>query len=562
MVRFAFNPNESSRKKMDVLRAEGSTTAFSALFTPQSITKDDRKKMHRKFFYEKEVLDLLQVIDGSKSDKNILGFLDYDKIKDGKMCQHIVCVLPYRASCDALEHLINKSKKKFKNLNTYEIINIAGLEKNDKYNKIENVKAKIRKCENEDHKKTITLTVNRMLTGCTVPEWDTMLYLKDTASPQEYDQAIFRIQNQYVKESRDESNKIVSKLNMKPQTLLVDFNPDRMFLMQEEKAKIYNVNIDKSGNSNLGERIKRELEISPIIILNHDKMMEVTPTNIIDMVREYSQDRSVVDEAKGIPIDKSLLDDPKIRAEIEKLEKIGSKHGLEIAPAVGEGDEMDLPDGPGGTQKIHESEKTLVNEKNHEESDEDKLVAKFTTYYAKILFFSFLTNFKVKTLEDVINQIDANKDNIRIANNLDLKKNVLVILNKKINKLITPQLDNKINNINDLANDKNLEAAKRVENALKRFGRLSVSEVITPKIVADKIISSLPDDSINKTTILLDIASKQGEFVYAVYKKFGKEVAGNFYSIPTSKIAYEFTRKVYSLLELDINLIEKNYTSY
>lgn len=56
--------------------------------------------------------------------------------------------------------------------------------------------------------------------------------------------------------------------------------------------------------------------------------------------------------------------------------------------------------------------------------------------------------------------------------------------------------------------------------------------------------------------MLLDIASKQGEFVYAVYKRFGKEVASNFYSIPTSKIAYEFTRKVYSLLELDINLIE------
>lgn len=39
-------------------------------------------------------------------------------------------------------------------------------------------------------------------------------------------------------------------------------------------------------------------------------------------------------------------------------------------------------------------------------------------------------------------------------------------------------------------------------------------------------------------------------------------IANNFYSIPTSKIAYEFTRKVYKLLELDINNIEQNYTSY
>ena len=62
--------------------------------------------------------------------------------------------------------------------------------------------------------------------------------------------------------------------------------------------------------------------------------------------------------------------------------------------------------------------------------------------------------------------------------------------------------------------------------------------------------------------MLLDIAAKQGEFVYAIYKKYGKEVANNFYSIPTSKIAYEFTRKVCILLELDVSHIIADYTSY
>lgn len=91
-------------------------------------------------------------------------------------------------------NLIIKNKELFKNLNSYEIINIAGVEDERTYKKTEAVKEKIRQCESED-KKTITLTVNRMLTGSTVEQWDTMLYLKDTASPQEYDQAIFRHQN-------------------------------------------------------------------------------------------------------------------------------------------------------------------------------------------------------------------------------------------------------------------------------------------------------------------------------------------------------------------------------
>jgi hypothetical protein len=103
-----------------------------------------------------------------------------------------------------------------------------------------------------------------MLTGSTVPEWDTMLYLKDTASPQEYDQAIFRLQNQYIKVFKEPSGDVV-KFNMKPQTLLVDFNPNRMFQMQEHKSQIYNVNTDKNGNSLLEERIRKELEISPIV---------------------------------------------------------------------------------------------------------------------------------------------------------------------------------------------------------------------------------------------------------------------------------------------------------
>ncbi len=197
MVRFAFNPNVSSRKKMEELKKNGVTYAFSSLFKPKSITKDSKNQNHKKFEHENEILDLLKVIDGSKIDENLLGFLDYEKIKEGNMCRHIVCVLPYRASCDAFESLIKTKKNKFKNLNSYEIINIAGVDNDRQYNDTQTVKKKIKVCEAKN-KKTITLTVNRMLTGSTVEEWDTMLYLKDTASPQEYDQAIFRLQNQYI----------------------------------------------------------------------------------------------------------------------------------------------------------------------------------------------------------------------------------------------------------------------------------------------------------------------------------------------------------------------------
>lgn len=130
---------------------------------------------HKLFVHEPEILELLEVIDGSKEDEELLGFLDYDKIKDGKKCRHIVIVLPYCASCDALEALIKNNTDKFRNLNDYEIINISGVDNPNRYKKPSDIKKAISDCEAKG-KKTITLTVNRMLTGSTVPEWYTIHY--------------------------------------------------------------------------------------------------------------------------------------------------------------------------------------------------------------------------------------------------------------------------------------------------------------------------------------------------------------------------------------------------
>ncbi|GGC93977.1 hypothetical protein GCM10011508_21470 [Flavobacterium lutivivi] len=556
MIRFAFNPNESSRKKMEEMKKHGVTYTFSELFRPQSIIQDKTNNLHKRFKYEKEILDLLKVIDGTEKDENLLSFLDYDKIKEGQMCRHIVCVLPYRASCDALESLI--SKDKFKHLSSYEIINISGVESEKAYKDTESVKAKIRKCESEN-KRTITLTVNRMLTGSTVHEWDTMLYFKDTASPQEYDQAIFRLQNQYIRLFKEPNGDVV-KFNMKPQTLLVDFNPNRMFQMQEHKSQIYNVNIEKNGNSKLEERIRKELEISPIVVLNKNKIQQIEPSDILDSVREYSSSRSVLDEATSIAVDFSLLDIEAIKAEIEKQGVIGSRQGIEIKGAKGDGDELEVDGDSEGGENGNGKGSSKPSSGNGEIEIDYK--GKFAMYYARILFFSFLTDSKVKSLQEIIACIKENQNNIRIASNLNLDNKILSLFEKHINPFVLSELDYKIHNINTLANDTTLSPILRASNAMKKFSRLSDSEIVTPETVTVKIINGLPAKAISKSTLLLDIASKQGEFVYALYKIYGKDVASNFYSIPTSKIAYEFTRKVYKLLELNVSNIEANYTTY
>lgn len=572
MVRFAFRPNESSRKRLEELKKSGTTYAFSALFKPQSIKKAAGGE-HKKFIYEREILDLLEVIDGSKSDDELLGFLDYGKLKEGKMCRHIVVVLPYCASCDALEELIKTNKDKFRNLNGYEIINISGVDKPNAYKSPKEIKTAITKNENTE-KKTITLTVNRMLTGSTVPEWDTMLYLKDTASPQEYDQAVFRLQNQYVKTFKDETTGKTIKFNMKPQTLLVDFDPNRMFVMQEKKSKIYNANVDTGGNSELEKRIEKELEISPIITVNKDKIERVVATDILKAVSNYQKDKGIKDEALEIPVDLSILDDSAIRAVIELENEIGSKSGLSVLAHDGGnedgGSELDVPKTPSedDADDMAPSIDTTPAFADGEHKQEISLAKKVQSYYTRILLFAFITKDTVISLSDIIAKMET-EENGRIAENLGLSKQVLTRLNQKTNKFVLSDLDYKIQNLNSLSRATDLSPAERASVAVNKFGKLGDAIVVTPSNICDDMVNLLPEEFIKSLPTengkVLDIAGTAGEFAVALHKRMTEHgldkafISSAIYTIPKSPICYELTRKLYEMLELNTANIAKEF---
>ena len=485
-----------------------------------------------------------------------MGFLDNERIKKGDLCRHIVMVLPYRASCDAMEALIKKQKKIFKNLSQYEILNITGVDDERLYRNLEDIKKKIADCEGQN-KKTLTLTVQRMLTGSTVPEWDTMLYLKETASPQEYDQAVFRLQNPYTRIYKTETGEI-AKRNMKPQTLLVDFDPDRMFFLQEMRAHIYDINTDTNGNRNLLERIEKELKVSPVIWLNKDKLQEVSPNDILNFIRQYSSERSVLDEAMDIPVDRSLLNIEALREDIMRQQPIGSKGGLKMKPTQEEGeDDIDLADV--GTPSPDDGDSTTSNKKKDEDDSYEK---RLSTLYSRILFFAFLTKERIMSLQDILNVIDCNQEHKRIANHLSISKTTLKLLFKHLNPNVLRELDYKIQNINDLANDESMTPIERVESAMKKFGRWSEAEVVTPIELAKKILSQIPHERIGIDAKFLDIASKEGEFASAIIQEFGDTYKDKIYSIPTSSIAYEFTRRVYEALKMPVENIITEYNSY
>ncbi len=547
MIRFAFNLNQSAIDRLNEMRNDGIDYRLNTLLEANN----------KKFKYESEVLDLLKAIDGSKEDENIFSFLNYDRIKEGMMCRHIVMVLPYRASCDAMKKML--SANTFANLGEYEVLNLAGVDCPARYKGTDyaiQIKTDIDRLESRG-KKTITLTVGKMLTGSTVSQWDTMIFLKDASSPQEYDQAIFRLQSQYVKTIKsDDGNEI--KYNMKPQTLLVDFDPTRMFVMQNRKSLISNINTSIRGNEELEERLHRELEISPIIFLNKGKLQRVEPNNIIDAVRRYSANKSIMDETFDVIVDDGVFDDTALKIFLEKEKEMSvSGNIFTTKPNEGEGDDVDT-DGS-------EVPTTDENPDTQEETPKEKLGdnelkslrKKLQTYYFKLLLFAYLSDGEEKTLTDIIHCIENDENGKRIARNLQLNVEVVKMIREKIHPMALNELENKINNVDTLGED--LEA--NVQAAMRRFSRLSSSEITTPEWVAKKMVDTLPDD-VTAQSRFLNIAGKIGEFEYALCNRYGDEVKRNIYTIPTSGVTYECTRKVCRMLGIPTENVFEDFTSY
>lgn len=109
--------------------------------------------------------------------------------------------------------------------------------------------------------------------------------------------------------------------------------------------------------------------------------------------------------------------------------------------------------------------------------------------------------------------------------------------------------------------------------SIKKFNRMSESEVITPSKVCDEMVGLLPEEGLKEIVSnqdkLLDIASKSGEYAVSLYKRLTSElryshedVRDIIYSIPTSSVAYEFTRRFYEILDINVENIAAGFNAY
>ena len=561
MVRFAFNLNDDAKQKVEDLTKDGKMSQLNELFGPMANNKDDDN--HVKFKHESYVLKTLQALDGSVESESIFPILNYDKLKEGKMAHHIVMVLPFKASCDAMEKLLTDYKDDFFNFSNYEIINIAGHDAPSR----QDAKNKIKNYANEG-KKTISLTVNKMLTGVTVPQWDAMIFLKDTQSPQEYDQAIYRLQSPYVTKQVDENGKILNKEDLKPQTLLIDFAPNRMMSIEQYKAFVLTASEGGVGNAKVKESLIRQMIASPIITINNEKLTQVQPTDVLKYIAAYSSEKGIIEEAGEISVDLSILENDIIKAAIDREHELGSKSGIQFGQNEDGDDETDAGDvdsEPSDDDDDEGADGDGSTDTAESKDSNDSLAKKIQNYYLRILFYAFLSGeTEINNLVDVVDSFDRNQ---RLAKHLGIEKSVLLKIDRALtNPWVRSELDNKISNANALLADNSVEPSEKIARAIRSFKRISESEVFTSKkiteLMVEQVLAEIDFTNFNTNPkLFIDIASKSGIYLLVLFDKLltqdvDSEIAKNcLYAVATSPVAYEFTRKVYELMGLPVDHI-------
>ncbi|MBR4170502.1 MAG: DEAD/DEAH box helicase family protein, partial [Kiritimatiellae bacterium] len=139
-VRFAFNPNPAAIRLMERLRSEGRSCRIADIFLPQ---QDADGNFTGTFAHPDEVAEFLRILDGSDEGESegFLSLLNHPRIIEGKLCRHVVMVLPRMASCDAMATALSSSG--FKTLSQYHVLNISGHNRPAKYDDPTEVKRDI-----------------------------------------------------------------------------------------------------------------------------------------------------------------------------------------------------------------------------------------------------------------------------------------------------------------------------------------------------------------------------------------------------------------------------------
>ncbi len=317
--------------------------------------------------------------------------------------QHSFWFLPSVAACHAMANLLTEKHNTF--WRDYTVLVAAGASAGIGLDALPPVRSAI---GHGFETKTITLTCGKLATGVTVPQWSSILMLRNLKSPETYFQAAFRVQSPWSLKNPNGDNPNEEEI-LKPICFVFDFAPTRALRQLSE----YGIGLSP-GESNPENAVKDLVSFLPVLAYDGANMTQIDAGGILDIAMAGTSATLLArkwESALLVNVDnetlRRVLDNPEAMAAVERIEGWRALGDNILETIINKSDKVKELRNKAKHGKLTTKEQKQLTDEEKEYKSKRKLVQeKLIKFATRIPAFMYLTDFRENTLQDVITKLE------------------------------------------------------------------------------------------------------------------------------------------------------------
>ncbi len=363
-----------------------------------------------KFRYEAEVQKWLDLIRGafmpSSVDNLKLGAqkppMPFSDVRLLNVLSHTFWFLPSVASCYAMRNLMAKRQNRF--YHDYKVVVAAGNAAGIGVAALPPVQEAM---DDPLTTKTITLSCGKLTTGVTVKPWTGIFMLRNSSSPETYFQAAFRVQSPWTVRNPDGTSPNEEQI-IKKECYVFDFAPDRALRQIADYSCRLNVE-EGSPEQKLAEFIS----FLPVLAYDGSSMKQIDAAGILDMAMSGTTATLLArrwESALLVNVDNETL--KRLMADAAAMKALMSIEGFrnlnqEIETIINKSEAVKKARKEKNDEDLTPQEKKELTEEEKEFKNKRKQIQeKLIKFATRIPIFMYLTDYRERTLKDVITQLE------------------------------------------------------------------------------------------------------------------------------------------------------------
>ena len=315
--------------------------------------------------------------------------------------QHSFWFLPNVAACHAMANLLAEKQNVY--WHDYAVLNVAGPGAGIGLHALPPVRKAI---GNGFDTKTITLSCGKLTTGVTVPQWSSILMLRNLKSPETYFQAAFRVQSPWSIKNPNGDNPNEEEI-LKPACFVFDFAPTRAL----QQLADYAIGLSPE-EPNPEHAVEQLVSFLPVLAYDGANMAQVDAGGILDIAMAGTSATLLArkwESAILVNVDNDTL--KKIMASKAAMDAVMNIEGFRalgnsIFETVVNKSEAVKNTKKNGENLTPNEKKELSAEEKEYKSKRKQIQEKLIKFATRIPAFMYLTDFRENTLKDVITKLE------------------------------------------------------------------------------------------------------------------------------------------------------------